>query len=651
VASLCCALAARRIKGHISVAWWLLAASAASWGLGEVIWAVYEVGLGISVPFPSAADAGYLAAIPLAVAGVLTFAAPPRGTATSVRLWVDGLVVGLSLIFVGWALGLSKVYLEAGDSLGDQLLSLAYPVGDIVIGTALVLAIRRATQQDHVRLLLLLAGLASNALADSAFAYLTAGGNYGSVGSVLDTAWVAGYLLIALAALWPARPDGPGADEAPIDVWQLALPWFGVFAAGASAVVLVLRGQELDQFLTVVAGLIAISLMLSQIFAHLESRSLLIRTRLLAATLNEVIVHAPLGVVRLDSEFRIVQANPGFANLLRASSADLAGSPISRLFPDNESARLLGEFRQLTDNAAEAIESTSRATRSDGSSVWLHWSATAVRNTDGDIDYFIGMFEDTTSRHHAEAAAVANLSVLERLNRMKTEFLTMVSHEFRTALVGIQGFSELLRDTESLDVNEARTFAEEVFNDARRLDQMLDKMLALDRESASQATVVLGKVNLNNVIGEVVGSIAFEDTSHRFVTQLAVSQATVRGDSSKLSQLVRILVDNAARYSPAGSEIAITSRIEPGVVEVDIRDHGPGMPADFDNRSFGRHPVDGDNPTSRVVGGGLGLPMAREIVELHGGRIWFDSAPDAGTEFHITIPAAGSADSRKLRTS
>src|SRR5713226_7975992 len=105
IAMASCAVAAYRSSGRLRLAWWLLGASAGSWGAGEIVWSVYEVGLGVSVPFPSVADVGYLGAIPLAVAGILAFSSPPRGTSTSLRLWLDGLIIALSLIFAGWALG------------------------------------------------------------------------------------------------------------------------------------------------------------------------------------------------------------------------------------------------------------------------------------------------------------------------------------------------------------------------------------------------------------------------------------------------------------------------------------------------------------------------------------------------------------------
>ncbi len=640
VAAVSCAIAASRSSGRLRLAWWLIATSAASWGLGEVVWSIYEVGLGVSVPFPSAADAGFLAAIPLAVAGVLAFSSHPRGTSTRLRLWFDGLIVALSLIFVGWALGLSKVYAGSDNALGDRLISLAYPLGDILIGTVLVLAIRRATEEAHGRLLLLLAGLAANGLADSAFAYLSAAGAYGSIGSVLDTGWVIGYLLIALAALWPSTGSHKTTEETPIDVWQLALPWMAVLAAGLSAVILAIQGHQLDSFLTVLTGLLALLLMVSQVFAHNEARSLLIKSRLSAATLNDVIVHAPVGVVRVGTDMNVVEANLRYASLLLAKADEIAGSSISRYFPPDEMARVSDQLRLLSNGSIDAVESDSEALRADQSTIWLHWSATAVRKADGEIDYFIAMFEDTTARHQAEVAAARNLNVLERLNRLKTEFLTMVSHEFRTALVGIQGFSELMRDAESLDLAEVKSFANEVYNDARRLDQMLDKMLELDRVAGSRTVPHIAQIHLNSAVTDAVAAAGSEAHKHHVVTNLEPALPMVKGDPAKLRQVLSILLSNAIKYSPEGSEIAVSSRAEPGYVQISVKDHGMGMPTDFDDQLFGRYRSSADNPTTKVIGSGLGLPMAREIVELHGGRIWFDSVVGVGSEFHFTIPTA-----------
>src|SRR4029077_11981515 len=139
-----------------------------------------------------------------------------------------GAIVAMSLLFVAWALGLGMVYATSSASATAQLIGLAYPVGDIITITVLILALRRARPGEVGRMLLLLGGLASNAFADSAFAYLTANGSYGALGSVLGAGWVIGFLMIALAPLWPGAEAGKTPPEGAMDLWQRALPWMAV---------------------------------------------------------------------------------------------------------------------------------------------------------------------------------------------------------------------------------------------------------------------------------------------------------------------------------------------------------------------------------------------------------------------------------------
>jgi two-component system, sensor histidine kinase and response regulator len=638
IAAVCCGLAARGRSGRQRLGWALLSASAATWCAGEVVWSVYEVGLRVSVPYPSVADAGFLGAIPLAAAGILAFFSTARGTSTRLRLWLDGAIILLALLFISWTLGLKTVYEDSGHPLLERIVNMAYPVGDIIIGTILVLAIRRARDEAHGRLLLLLGGLAANSLADSAFAYLNANGNYGALGSVLDAGWVVGYLTIGLAALWPASHAPRVAEEDPIDIWQLALPWFAILGVGLTAVGMAITGNTIGTVRTALVGAIAVLIMVSQVYAHNESRSLLIKTRLYAATLNDIILHAPLGVVRIALDMRIIQANPRFAELLRRAEGEIIGMPLGSNLPPAEVARAVDQFRRLSDGEVGATDSETEAIRGDGTRTWLHWGATSVRKSDGGVDYFIAMFDDTTARHQAEVTAVANINVLERLNRLKSEFLTMVSHEFRTALVGIEGFSELMRDAEQLDVPAVKGFATDIYNDARRLDGMLDRMLDLDRMEADQVEIHLVPMDLSAAVGEAVTRARASGTNHAITIDLAPDLPWVAGDSARLAQVLRILLDNAMKYSPRGGEIVVSGRNEPGQVSIGVKDHGVGVPPDFDDQLFTRYQWSANNPTTKVMGTGLGLPLARQIVEMHGGRIWFTSEAGVGSEFHFSLP-------------
>src|SRR5207302_9893010 len=104
--------------------------------------------------------------------------------------------------------------------------------------------------------------------------------------------------------------------------------------------------------------------------------------------------------------------------------------------------------------------------------------------------------EDMSARHDAEETAVENLAGLERLNKLKSEFVSMVSHEFRTALVGIQGFSELIRD-DNLEIPDIKGLAGDINNDAQRLNRMIGEMLDLDRMEAGKIHLALCPVDLN----------------------------------------------------------------------------------------------------------------------------------------------------------
>jgi signal transduction histidine kinase len=241
----------------------------------------------------------------------------------------------------------------------------------------------------------------------------------------------------------------------------------------------------------------------------------------------------------------------------------------------------------------------------------------------------------------AETTAMANLAVLERLNKLKSEFLVRISHQFRTALVGIEGFSEFIRDSEHLDLGEVKSFASDIYMDAERLDRAFSEMVELDRMEAGRATLKLARIDINRLIVEVVGAARDRSPDHTLAADLDPEVPSLSGDRDRLARVLTILLGNAVKYSPAGSEVAVSSKAHPDRVTVTVRDHGPGMPPDFEDGN-----LDGDQRPSNGAGDrasrgretGLGLPIARQIVEMHSGRMWFESKVGLGSEFHFSLP-------------
>ena len=645
IAAGACAWTASRSDSQFKRGWMLLGASAAAWCLGQVVWTVDEVVLGVA-PFPSMADLGFLAAVPLAIGGLLSFWTAPRGTAQRWHLWLDGLNIVLALTFTGWALGLQQVWLSGG-SFAERAIGLAYPVGDILIATVLILGIRRATRYQHARMLLLLGGLAAISMSDSAFAYMTTSGTYLNV---FDTGWVVGYLVIALAALWPARPNDRVADRLPIDLWQIALPWTVVVAAATTALIVVLRGGRTDQFQTELAVAMAALLIVSEVLTHIDSLSMVVTSRRSEAMLAEVIAQAPIGIARADKTFKIIDANPGMAQLLRDPPEVMVGSTIAKYLRTDDRALVYEKIGALMSEAVDSIQGDNLMIRADATEVWVHWTSAAVKDAEGELEYFLTTLEDVTATHEAEESAEANLVMLERLNELKSEFLQGVSFEFKTALMEINGSSELLRDGVDLDAAEVKALAGDIYKNGARLDTMITEMLDLDRIETGRGSLSVGPVDLNAIIAREVELVRANLEGAVLSVNLKASLPAVAGDAIKLSEVVRTLLRNAIKYSPDGGLIVIASALRHGQVEVSVKDEGLAVRADFDNRLFGDGDLYTNNPIRKVVGTGLGLGIARQIVEMHGGQIGVDHLEGIGSISRFTLPAAKSVSAHELVT-
>ena len=640
IASAACAWKAIHTAKKERSGWILLALSGGALALGQVIYAYYALVLATPDSVPALVQLAFVGGGPLAIAAILCFWDAPRGTATRWNVWLDGLIIVLSLVFIEWALYL-KTTVMAAVQAPDQWIGTYLPAYflavDILIGAILILAIRRATHHQQGRMLLLLGGLAAISLSDSTFAYLTVNGEY-TAGDVVDSGWVVGYLMIALAAIWPVSETRRRVRSSPVDLWQLALPLMTVVVAAITALVLTLWGRSLDSVMTAIVAITSILLTVRVITANRDAVVMLMQSRASEANLAEVIARAPTGFVRINTEFAIIDANPQFSALLAAADERLVGFPITRYFSDEEGRRFVDLLQALLAGTVETVDSDSEAHRDDGSVVWLHWSATVVRDGAGHRDYFIAMFEDTTSRHDSEAAAAASLGLMQRLNSLKTDFLHSVSHEFKTALLGIQGFSELLRDANELNVEEVKSFATDISRDAERLDRMVTEMLELDRTESGRAELTLEPVDLNGLVERAV--MLVRDGAEQVVieTDLDPTLTTIPGDESKLAEVMHTLLANAVMRSPAGGVVTVMTTAGAAGARVGVKDQGVGVRAEFDDRLFDRDDLYADSPMRKLVGTGLGLGMARQVVQMHGGRLWVVRTPEAGSEYLFTLP-------------
>jgi hypothetical protein len=242
-ATAACGVAALHTSSRPS-RWVLLGASSFAWAVGETVWAYYDLIRHVSVPFPSLADVGFLCAVPLAVVGLLLFPSSPRRAADRIQGILDGCIIAGSMLFASWATVLGPLYNQHNGGALKQTLSLAYPASDVVMVSLVVILLARAGRRGRASLGLVMAGIVAFAIADSAFAYMTELNNY-SNGTILDTGWVAGYLLIGLGALRAVYAPTTEAAEPRVTTLTLVAPYMPVLAVLAVTAVGLLLGHRL----------------------------------------------------------------------------------------------------------------------------------------------------------------------------------------------------------------------------------------------------------------------------------------------------------------------------------------------------------------------------------------------------------------------
>jgi hypothetical protein len=255
--------------------WLLMGASSLAWGLGMAVWTAYESLGGRDVPFPSLADVDYLATVPLAVVALLIFPTAPQRTAAQVRTVVDGLVIGASLLIISWILALGPVVRGGGTGLLADAIGMAYPLGDVIMATIVLLAMARSrlgSPLGRATLLLLCGGLLASAVSDSGFSYLALQETYNS-GSRIDLGWFLGYLMVFLAARQAPRHAAAWMEPPLTSQSATIVPYAAVSLSGVTMLVAALR-DGVDPFVFWVGLFLVVALVARHILMGMDRDAL-----------------------------------------------------------------------------------------------------------------------------------------------------------------------------------------------------------------------------------------------------------------------------------------------------------------------------------------------------------------------------------------
>jgi signal transduction histidine kinase/CheY-like chemotaxis protein len=231
---------------------------------------------------------------------------------------------------------------------------------------------------------------------------------------------------------------------------------------------------------------------------------------------------------------------------------------------------------------------------------------------------------------------------LREYEQLKSDFVSTVSHELRTPLTSMRGALGLVLSGAAGPLSpQGRDLLQIANQNTDRLIRLINDILDIEKIESGSITVRHDRCDLRAVLEATIAGAHGYAVEHRVrVVLRAPSTADVTGDQDRLIQVFTNLLSNAIKFSPKDCEVAVSLEVEPDTVRVSVRDHGPGIPAEFQARIFGKFQQAESSSTRRHGGTGLGLAIARAIVERHDGTIQFQTVAGAGTTFTVELPRA-----------
>lgn len=342
------------------------------------------------------------------------------------------------------------------------------------------------------------------------------------------------------------------------------------------------------------------------------------------ARLRAILDNVVDGVITVDASGLIDTANPAAERMFGRGLGELAGVNLSSLVGDASASDLANA---LSVGRSTSVRREMLARRSDGTTFPVELALSPLKG-DG-RGKLTGIVRDITEQ--------------KRVDRMKSEFVSTVSHELRTPLTSIRGSLGIVHGGATGPTSEkAHAMLTIAIRNCDRLIRLINDILNVEKIESGKLELRVRPLALRSLVEQAIEANAGfgEQFGVRFVVPTTVPDVAVRVDADAFAQVMTNLLSNAAKFSPAGAAVQIVVGVRTGRVRVDVVDHGPGIPADFESRIFQKFSQADCSDTRQKGGTGLGLSICKALVERMGGTIDFDTQVGVGTTFSVELPSA-----------
>lgn len=336
--------------------------------------------------------------------------------------------------------------------------------------------------------------------------------------------------------------------------------------------------------------------------------------------------YAIIGMALLGSHGQVIQVNRSLCKMLGYTENELLQLTLWEITQSEQHVEAELSMETLLCNTTPVVQVERRYVHKSGALIDVHVSGSLVRTPDGAPLHFVIQVQDISARKADE--------------RLKRAFVSTVSHELRTPLTSITGSLGLLASgVFGMLPDKAARLISIAQTNSDRLLRLINDILDIEKIESRSTPLNNAAFDVRTLAQRAI--VGLRGYTEQFDVRLSLQDGVspwVLGNEDRLMQVLNNLLSNAIKFSPPGGTVEIGLSVNDGKAGLSVRDHGPGVPLSFHDRIFSKFAQADLSDTRQSGGTGLGLAIAREIMDQHGGQIWFDSPVGDGAVFHIELP-------------
>jgi PAS domain S-box-containing protein len=363
--------------------------------------------------------------------------------------------------------------------------------------------------------------------------------------------------------------------------------------------------------------------------------------------LTDLMDQTPDVIYFKDKKGKLIMVNKAHARGLGLRPEEVVGKTDFDFFPRGRAKTMSKDDQHVIKSGKAIIDKVERATRPDGVDNYVSTTKIPRYDDKGNIIGLIGITRDITWRKQVEhlseekARIQKKLEALEELNSMKSEFVSVVSHELRTPLAIIKEAVLLIFDGVAGPVNEKqKELLTKARNNADRLNNIIEELLDISRIERGNLQLHYSLVNLNDLLMD--SSDFFKNLAGEKNIEITYSlpkhEVNIFLDTGRVNQIIANLINNAIKYTEQNGKIRIELELLESRIRIGVIDTGIGIAKQDMSKLFDKFVQVSKSADAGRKGVGLGLPIAKELVERHGGEIWMESRLGVGTKSYFTLP-------------